>query len=122
VYESVNILLNTDLQPWTAHRPAALYFVEHPKIKATFLTINAVDRWGFLVNSLSSYGYKASDFTPERSVELVRMAVGDPNLRVNILGIAAWTASAHVAEQPATAASPLPGTPPTRCHPPVALV
>ena len=99
VYESVNILLNTDLQPWTSHRPAALYFVEHPKIKATFLTINAVDRWGFLVNSLSSYGYKASDFTPERSVELVRMAVGDPNLRVNILGIAAWTASAHVAEQ-----------------------
>jgi putative polyketide hydroxylase len=99
VYESVNILLNADLRPWTAHRPAALYFVEHPKIKATFLTINAVDRWGFLVNSLSAYGYTASDFTPERAVELVRMAVEVPDLDVEILGIAPWTASAHVAEQ-----------------------
>jgi len=99
VYESVNILLNADLRPWTAHRPAALYFVEHPQIKATFLTINAVDRWGFLVNSLSAYGYTASDFTPERSAELIRLGVGVPDLDVKILGIAPWTASAHVAEQ-----------------------
>jgi putative polyketide hydroxylase len=99
VYESVNILLNADLRPWTAHRPAALYFVEHPQIKATFLTINARDRWGFLVNSLSAYGYTASDFTPERSPELVRLAAGVPDLAVKILGIAPWTASALVAER-----------------------
>src|SRR5262245_60706683 len=99
VYESVNILLNADLRPWTAHRPAALYFVEHPQIKATFLTINAHDRWGFLVNSLSAYGYTASDFTPERSLELVRLAAGVPELAVEILGIAPWTASALVAER-----------------------
>ena len=99
VYESVNILLNADLRPWTAHRPAALYFVEHPQIKATFLTINARDRWGFLVNSLSAYGHTASDFTPERSPEFVRLAAGVPDLAVKILGIAPWTASAHVAER-----------------------
>ena len=98
VYESVNILLKADLRPWTAHRPAALYFIEHPKMKATFLTINAVDRWGFLVNSLSAYGYTAGDFTAERSIEFVRMAAGVPGLDVRILGIAPWTASAHVAE------------------------
>src|SRR5262245_24657297 len=99
VYESVNILLNADLRPWTEHRPAALYFVEHPQIKATFLTINARDRWGFLVNSLSDYGYTASDFTPQRSLELVRLAAGVPDLPVKILGIAPWTASAQVAER-----------------------
>jgi putative polyketide hydroxylase len=99
VYESINILLNADLRPWTAHRPAALYFVELPNLKATFLTINAVDRWGFLVNTLAAYGYTAADFTAERSIELVRMAVGVPDLKVNILGIAPWTAAAHVAEQ-----------------------
>src|SRR5215475_6692696 len=97
VYESVNILLNADLRPWTEHRPAALYFVEHPQIKATFLTINARDRWGFLVNSLSDYGYTASSFTPQRSLELVRLAAGVPDLAVKILGIAPWTASAQVA-------------------------
>jgi 2-polyprenyl-6-methoxyphenol hydroxylase-like FAD-dependent oxidoreductase len=99
VYESVNILLNADLRPWTAHRPAALYFVELPNLKATFLTINGADRWGFLVNNLSAYGYKAGDFTPERSVEFVRMAAGVADLDVKILGIAPWTASALVAEQ-----------------------
>jgi putative polyketide hydroxylase len=99
VYESVNILLNADLRPWTAHRPAALYFVEHRQLRATFLTINGLDRWGFLVNNLSAYGYKACDFSPERSAELVRMAAGVPDLDVRILGIAPWTASAHVAEQ-----------------------
>src|SRR5262245_47314046 len=99
VYDSVNILINADLRPWTAHRPAALYFIENPRMRATFLTINAHDRWGFLVNSLAAYGYTAADFTPERCVELVRDGAGVPDLPVKVLGVAPWTASAHVAEQ-----------------------
>ena len=99
IYESVNVLLNADLRPWTEHRPSALYFVEHDRIKATFLTINGIDRWGFLVNSLAEYGFAPSDFTPERTVELVRLAAGVPDLPVTILGIAPWTASARVAER-----------------------
>jgi 2-polyprenyl-6-methoxyphenol hydroxylase-like FAD-dependent oxidoreductase len=99
VYESVNVLLRADLTPWTAHRPAALYFIEHPRIKATFLTINGVDRWGFLVNSFRAYGLTEADFTPERTVELVRMAAGVADLTVEILGIAPWTAAAHVASR-----------------------
>jgi 2-polyprenyl-6-methoxyphenol hydroxylase-like FAD-dependent oxidoreductase len=99
VYDSVNVLLNADLRPWTAHRPAALYFIENPRLRATFLTINGIDRWGFLVNSLAAYGYKPSDFTPERSTELIRDAAGVPDLDVKVLGVAPWTAAAHVAEQ-----------------------
>ena len=99
VYDSVNVLMNADLRPWTAHRPAALYFIENPGMRATFLTINGIDRWGFLVNSLAAYGYKASDFTPERSAKLIRDAAGVPDLAVKVLGVAPWTASAHVAEQ-----------------------
>jgi putative polyketide hydroxylase len=99
VYESVNILFNADLRTWTEHRPAALYFVENPKIRGTFLTINGVDRWGFLVNNLSGYGYRAEDFTPERSAQLIRLAVGVPDLDVKVLGISPWTASAYVAAE-----------------------
>ena len=99
VYDSVNILFNADLRPWTAERPAALYFIENPRLRATFLTINAHDRWGFLVNSLKAYGYTPADFTAERSTELIRHAVGVPDLPVKVLGVAPWTASAHVAEQ-----------------------
>jgi putative polyketide hydroxylase len=99
VYDSVNILLEADLRPWTEDRPAALYFIESDKLRGTFLTINAHDRWGFLVNSLKAYGYTPDHFTAERSTELIRYAVGIPDLPVKVLGVAPWTASAHVAEQ-----------------------
>jgi len=99
VYDSVNVLLNADLTPWTAHRPSALYFIENEKIRGTFLTINGRDRWGFLINSLAAYGYTAADFTFKRSADLVRLAAGVPHLDVKILGVAPWTAAAHVAEQ-----------------------
>ena len=99
VYDSVNILFNADLTRWTAHRPAALYFVEQPDLRATFLTINATDRWGFLVHSLSAYGFTPESFTPERSAALIRQAVGVPDLPVTVLGTSFWEASARVAEQ-----------------------
>ena len=99
VYDSVNILLEADLSPWTRERPAALYFIENDRLRGTFLTINAHDRWGFLVNSLKAQGYAPEDFTPQRSAELVRLAAGVPDLPVKVLGVAPWVASAHVAEQ-----------------------
>jgi putative polyketide hydroxylase len=99
VYDSVNILFNADLRPWTANRPAALYFVEQPDLRATFLTINAHDRWSFLIHSIKHYGYTAADFAPERCIALIRQAVGVPELPVTILGVSAWEASAHVADQ-----------------------
>jgi 2-polyprenyl-6-methoxyphenol hydroxylase-like FAD-dependent oxidoreductase len=98
VYDSVNLLIEADLRPWTQHRPAALYFIENEKLRGTFLTINASERWGFLVNGLKSQGFKPEDFTPELSTRLVRLGAGVPDLPVKILGIAPWTASAHVAE------------------------
>ncbi|MGZ5914895.1 MAG: FAD-dependent monooxygenase [Hyphomicrobium sp.] len=99
VYDSVNVLLEADLRPWTQDRPAALYFIENEEMRATFLTINAHDRWGFLVNSLKAHGRKPEDFTPERSAEMIRRAVGKPDLPVKVLGVAPWVASAHVAER-----------------------
>jgi hypothetical protein len=99
VYDSVNILFNADLRPWTARRPAALYFVEQPDLRATFLTINAVDRWSFLVHSLSAYNYTPEHLTEERSIALIRRGVGVPDLDVTILGVSFWEASARVADQ-----------------------
>jgi 2-polyprenyl-6-methoxyphenol hydroxylase-like FAD-dependent oxidoreductase len=99
VYDSVNILFNADLRPWTQDRPAALYFVEQPDLRATFLTINLRDRWSFLLHSLTQYGFTPEDFTPERCVALIRQAVGVADLPVTILGVSAWVASAHVADR-----------------------
>jgi putative polyketide hydroxylase len=99
VYDSVNILFNADLRQWVEDRPAALYFVEQPDLRATFLTINAHDRWGFLIHNLKQYGWVPDDFTPRRCVELIRQGVGKSDLPVKILGVSAWEASAIVADR-----------------------
>jgi putative polyketide hydroxylase len=116
VYESVNILLRADLTPWTWERPATLYFIEQPRLKATSLTINGVDRWGFLVNSFSAHGLAASDFTPARCVELIRGAVGAADLPVEILGIAPWTGPLESPSDTTRGASSWRATRLTRCR------
>ena len=99
VYDSVNILFHADLRQWVEHRPAALYFIEQPDLRGTFLTINGTDRWGFLIHSLSQYGFKPEDFTPEHCARLVRQAVGAPDLPISVLGVSPWVASAIVADR-----------------------
>ena len=98
LYRSINVLLRADLTPWVADRPAALYFIEQRDLRATFLTINGVNRWGFLINNLPDTADVAS-YTPERCAALVRQAAGVPDLDVEILGVAPWTAAAQVAER-----------------------
>ena len=99
VYDSLNIHCRVDLTQWVTDRPAALYFVEQPDLRGTFLTINGTDRWGFLIHSLKQYDYTPDHFTPERCAEIIRKAVGVADLKVEILGVSAWTASAVVADR-----------------------
>jgi putative polyketide hydroxylase len=99
VYDSVNILFHADLTQWVQDRPAALYFVEQQDLRGTFLTINGRDRWGFLIHSPKQYGWKPQDFTPEFCAELIRKAVGVPDLAVSVLGVNPWQASAIVADR-----------------------
>ena len=80
VYDSVNILFHAELTPWVEDRPAALYFVEQEDLRATFLTINGRDRWGFLIHSISKFGWKREDFTPEFCVDLIRKGIGIPDI------------------------------------------
>ncbi|KIZ46784.1 MULTISPECIES: FAD-dependent monooxygenase [Rhodopseudomonas] len=98
IYDSVNVHFRADLRPWVEDRPASLYLIEQPELRATFLTVNGADRWGFLVHSLSAYDFTKQNLTPERCIELVRRAVGVQDLAVEILGINFWNCSAMVAD------------------------
>jgi|KBSSwiStaDraftv2_1062776.scaffolds.fasta_scaffold10316_12 2-polyprenyl-6-methoxyphenol hydroxylase-like FAD-dependent oxidoreductase len=98
LYRSINVLLRADLTPWVADRPAALYFIEQPGLKATFLTINGVNRWGFLINNLPLNG-AADEYSAERCAAIIRQAAGVPDLDVEILGAVPWVAAAQVAER-----------------------
>jgi putative polyketide hydroxylase len=99
VYDSVNMHFRADLTRWVDNRPAALYFIEQPELRGTFLTINGSTRWSFLVQSISHYGYKPEDFTHEFCKQLIRKAIGESDVDIEILGVGAWTASAIVADR-----------------------
>ena len=99
IYDSVNVHVRADLRPWIEDRPAALYLIEQPEFRATFLTVNGSDRWGFLVHSLSAYGFTKENLSPERCIALVRQAVGVADLPVEVLGISFWNCSAMVADR-----------------------
>jgi len=96
LYRSVNVLLNADLTPWVKDRPAAIYIIQQQGLRATFMTINGVNRWGFLINLPPETSFEP--YTPERCAAIVRAGVGAPDLDVEILGLDPWVAGAEVAE------------------------
>jgi hypothetical protein len=67
-------------------------------LRATFLTINGRDRWGFLIHGPRQYGWQPADFTPELCGELIRKAVGLP-IEVKVLSVSPWEASAIVSDR-----------------------
>jgi 2-polyprenyl-6-methoxyphenol hydroxylase-like FAD-dependent oxidoreductase len=97
VYRSINVLMTADLERWVKDRPAAIYLIQQPGLRCTFLTINGANRWGFLINLPSDASFEP--YTAERCAEVVRSAAGVPELEVRILGIDPWVAAALVAER-----------------------
>ena len=97
VYRSVNVLMHADLSPWVQDRPAAIYLIRQPDLRCTFMTINGVNRWGFLINL--PVGASFEPYTPEHCAAVARAAAGVPDLEVRILGIDPWVAAAQVAQR-----------------------
>ncbi len=97
LYRSVNVLMNADLTPWVKDRLAAIYLIQQPDLCASIMTINGVNRWGFLINLPLEASFEP--YTPQRCADVVRAAVGAPDLDVRILGIDPWVAAAEVAER-----------------------
>jgi 2-polyprenyl-6-methoxyphenol hydroxylase-like FAD-dependent oxidoreductase len=97
VYRSVNVLLRADLSPWVKDRPAAIYLIRQPGLRCTFMTINGVNRWGFLINLAVGADFKP--YSKERCAEVARLAAGVTDLPVEILGVDPWIAAALVAER-----------------------
>lgn len=97
VYRSINVLMHADLSPWVKDRPAAIYLIRQPALRCTFMTINGVNRWGFLINL--PVGASFEPYTPEHCAAVARAAAGVPDLDVEILGVDPWVAASLVAER-----------------------
>lgn len=94
----VNILFRADLSPWVAGREINMCIITDPDGPGQ-LYFYGGHRWRFSATYDPSRGQRPEDFTPDRCLQLVRLAVGAPELDVQLLDIVPWHDSELVAER-----------------------
>jgi putative polyketide hydroxylase len=93
----INILFRADLSRWVEGRSINICFIQHPDARGALAAIDGRERWSFQALYVPEAGQRAEDFTTERCIELIRAAVGVPDLPVEVLRVAPWSSSARVA-------------------------
>ncbi|MFC5286849.1 FAD-dependent oxidoreductase [Actinokineospora guangxiensis] len=94
----ISVMFDADLVPLLEGRMCALYFIR----SAIPCAVEAVDnkrRWMIQTGYDPAEGGSAEDFTPEFCVEVVRAAVGVPDLEVSLVGIMPWLQQAVTAQR-----------------------
>ncbi|KAL9593590.1 MAG: hypothetical protein Q9219_007478 [cf. Caloplaca sp. 3 TL-2023] len=95
----LNILFHADLKPLVHGREFSLCMVERPGVSGLFTSINNDDRWVFHLLYDPSKDEQASDFPPERCEDLLRIALGMPDIEIDIKCILPWEPSVRIAER-----------------------
>ena len=95
----LNILFHADLKPLVHQREFSICIIDRPEVFGTFTSINNSDRWVFHLHYDPSKGEKPSDFPPEKCKELLRFAIGMPEIEIDIKSILPWEPSVQIAEK-----------------------
>ncbi len=95
----VNIYFRADLTDLVRDRWFGLCFVENAASPGMFLAVNNTDRWLFNAEYDPANGTTPENFTPERCIDLVRTAIGLPEIDVEIISVLPWEAAARIADQ-----------------------
>jgi putative polyketide hydroxylase len=94
----LNILFQADLRELVRGREFSLCVIERPEMRGLFTSINNSDRWVFHLSYHPDKGEKAEDFPPERCKELLRIALGMPEIEIEIKSILPWESAVRVAD------------------------
>ncbi|MDH6113752.1 putative polyketide hydroxylase [Kitasatospora sp. MAP12-15] len=100
----VSVFFDADLtEPLRGRRIIAAY-VNNPEVRGTIIPIDNDRRWVLNVSYFPDRGQSAEDFTEERCVEVIRAAVGVPDLPLKIESthLPSWDISSRVADSFAT--------------------
>jgi len=92
----LNILFRADLKYLVEKREFSICVIDHPEVTGFFTSINNSDRWVFHLSFDPSKGEKPEDFPPERCKELLRLALGMPDITIEVISILPWEPSVCV--------------------------
>jgi 2-polyprenyl-6-methoxyphenol hydroxylase-like FAD-dependent oxidoreductase len=103
---SLTIYFTADLSPWIGKNAWSIIYINNPQMSG-FFRMNRTAQAGFLgVNTVGdskldprAASNASADVSEPRLLELVRIAVGVPDLEVRIDGFSRWRATATVAQR-----------------------
>lgn len=95
----LNILFHADLKALVEKREFSLCVIDRPEVHGLLTSINNSDRWVFHLSYDPAKGERVEDFPPEKCVELLLLALGIPELDIEIKSILPWEPSARFVEQ-----------------------
>ncbi|MER6778137.1 MULTISPECIES: FAD-dependent monooxygenase [unclassified Streptomyces] len=94
----INILFRADLRPHLRGMSFATCTITTPEAPGLLATVDGETNWVFHVPCDVDGGERPEDFTHERCAAVVRLAVGDPDLDVEVLGVLPWRPRSAAAE------------------------
>ena len=95
----LNILLEADLSTLVQGREFSLCVIDQPEIQGVFTSIENHNRWVFHLHFDPAKGQSPEDFPPQKCEEILRKAIGIPDLAIHIKSVMPWEPSAKVAER-----------------------
>jgi putative polyketide hydroxylase len=94
----LNILFQADLSDLVRGRKFSICRIDRPEVRGLFTSINNSDRWVFHLSYDPDKGEKAEDFPLERCKELLHLALGLPEIELEIKSILPWESAMRVAD------------------------
>ncbi|GAA0926446.1 FAD-dependent monooxygenase [Kribbella koreensis] len=95
----INILFRADLRPYLQGMSFGTCTITTPDAPGLLVTVDGESTWVFHVACDVDAGERPEDFTPERCVAIVRAAVGDPDLAVEIRSVLPWRPRSSLADR-----------------------
>ncbi|MFJ6433621.1 FAD-dependent monooxygenase [Streptomyces sp. NPDC091416] len=86
----INILFRADLRPHLRGMSFATCTITTPQAPGLLATVDGDTTWVFHVACATERGERPEDFTHERCAAVVRLAVGDPGLEVDVRSVLPW--------------------------------
>lgn len=98
--DQMRIVFSANLQTALRGRRLFLCYVNNPVVRGPLMIYSAEAKQRTLLTTYHpELGEREEDFTGERGIELIRAAVGIPDLEVTILAARSWQMAAHVADR-----------------------
>jgi 2-polyprenyl-6-methoxyphenol hydroxylase-like FAD-dependent oxidoreductase len=95
----ISILFRADLGAYTRGASFVTCNIDNPRVRGMFVTVDGAEVWIFHTVYHPEAGETADDFTPERCRELVRAAVGDAELDVEVRSVLPWRPRGEIADR-----------------------